>query len=321
MNKVSVIIASFNAGKYIKECVESVLKQAYKEKEIIIVDGGSTDNTFQEIEGFGDDFRLIKLRMEEYALKGRDFSYESFHRNTGIKNASGDYFVFLDGDDLLGEEKLQLQVKMLQENPSFGMVYSDLYYCDEKGNNIELLSKKMKLYSGKIFSRLIKGNFIPVHAAMLPRTTVEKVGGFDENIGGSSDWEMWLRTSAYYEVGFIDKPLVKYRMHGSNISKKRYWRAMQTEVTIEKLLTMPGSYNNLRISMSQKAYLNYKAGCNYYFLNDKGKSVSSFLKAIINNPFYLKAYVFLLLRLINVPFENIRLLISKINGNRKNNKH
>lgn len=295
-NKISVIITSFNAGRFIKECIQSVLNQTYEDYEIIIVDGGSTDNTFEEIKPFEDKINLIKLtQQKEYPL-----NQDAFHRNQGLKVANGEYIIFLDADDILLPKKLEIEASGLEKDSYLGMVYSDVYICNEYGKGYRLMSKRTRPFSGNIFAHLVVGNFIPVHSAMVKRECIEKIGPFDETLPACTDWEMWLRISAYYQIKYLNIPLAKYRIHSTNISKNWKFMAEGHIKVLNKVFNNPQLYNNIALNNSDRAIIYYTLSKQYCILKDKKQALSFVKKAITINPFYVKSYILLLLILIGI---------------------
>ena len=104
--KVSVIIPNYNYARFIGEAIESVLAQTYQPLEIIVVDDASTDDSIKVIESFGDKVKLIR---QENGGVGKA-------RNTGARNAGGDFLAFLDADDIWLPEKIEKQIKLFQSN-------------------------------------------------------------------------------------------------------------------------------------------------------------------------------------------------------------
>ena len=98
-NKVSIVIPSYNAARYVKEAVDSALAQTYKNVEVIVVDDGSTDGTKKILAPYSESKKIRYIYEENKGLAGA--------RNTGIKNSSGEYVAFLDADDLFCREKLR----------------------------------------------------------------------------------------------------------------------------------------------------------------------------------------------------------------------
>jgi len=204
MPKVSVIIPTYNRSAFISKAVSSVLKQTYRDYEIIIIDDGSTDATAAIIERFNGD----KIKYIYQSHKGR-----SSARNKGVAKSNGDYIAFLDSDDVWLPEKLAIQVKAMDDTPKCGLAYTDAFMEDINGDNIEQRSKKYSCPSGDVFAQLYNWNFISTSTSMIRREIVDSCGLFNEEFGGAEDYDLWLRIAAKHEILFIDKILARYCYH------------------------------------------------------------------------------------------------------------
>ena len=214
MVKISIIIPVYNGEKYIREAVDSALNQTYKDFEIIVIDDGSKDSTPNILETYGS-----KIKWKSQENKGQASAI-----NEGIKMAKGEYIAYLDADDVCLPERFENQVKYLDEHSNVGLVYSDSYQINENGK----IQRIMKSRPHDNFV-LLQNNYIPRIAVMHKRECLNGVGLFDESITGSDDWDMWIKISEKFKMGYIGKPLVKYRVHKENISLIRpkrldHWR-------------------------------------------------------------------------------------------------
>jgi len=214
MPKVSVIIPTYNAGKFVREAVDSVLNQAYEDYEIIVVDGGSVDNTRELLSSYGEKIRFIRQTDRGVAAA----------RNVGILNSKGEYVAFLDADDQWLSQKLKLQVKYLDEHPAVGLVFSDAW-CITGGEPlpsdfhfVKRTSQISKPFSGKVFDKLFVRNFIPCLSVLVRRTCLDKVGLFDTDLSLAEDYDLWLRVARITSVHYIDQPLAIYRKHVDSLS-------------------------------------------------------------------------------------------------------
>ncbi|SIS44824.1 Glycosyl transferase family 2 [Kaistella chaponensis] len=116
--KISVIVPIFNVERYLRQCINSIVNQSYADLEIILVDDGSTDNSFQICKEASDnDSRIIAITQENAGV--------SAARNTGIKISSGDYITFVDSDDWLNIDIYQLMAEAIQSNPNVEVVMCD----------------------------------------------------------------------------------------------------------------------------------------------------------------------------------------------------
>jgi len=214
MPKVSVIIPTYNYGKYIEKAIDSVLAQTYKDFEIIVVDDGSSDNT-KEIIGANYKEKVSYLYQEK---KGAPAA-----RNYGFKKSRGEYLVFLDADDLFHPLNLEKKAKFLDSNLGFQWVYSDCHYIIQEGLH---LKKKAtfkgfcaeKKLDGNIFRELAMGLMIPIDTVMLRKSVLGRVGIFDETLRSFQDYDLWLRIASQYKIGFIDEKLCYVLYHQGSVS-------------------------------------------------------------------------------------------------------
>jgi len=213
---VSVIIPSYNCGKYIKEAIESVFSQTYKNFEIIVIDDDSTDDTEYSLKEY-----IGKITYFKQPHRGAASS-----RNEGLKRAKGDFIAFLDADDVWEKEKLEKQIKYLEEHPEAGMVYTDLYRIDMRTNR--LLSRWSEVFpvkEGFVFKDLIEKNFIQTSSTLMKKEVIECIGFFDETFKAYEDIDYWVRIAEKFKIGYIPEPLVKYRMFPGTLSQKPFWMA------------------------------------------------------------------------------------------------
>ncbi len=205
--KVSIIIATYNREKFLREAIASVFKQTYQDFELIIVDDGSIDNTRQLVTEFHD----TRLRYIYQNNKGR-----SNARNVGLKHAKGSYFTFLDSDDVYLPEKLALQVAYLDKHTHVGMVYSSAYCIDDIGDLIPY--KYTATESGSIYKKI--AFFLPVTitlpTVMARREIFLKAGKFDENMNRFEDTDMWRRISKITRIEAMNIYTCKLRTHTDN---------------------------------------------------------------------------------------------------------
>jgi glycosyltransferase involved in cell wall biosynthesis len=205
---VSVIIPAYNAGRYIKEAVDSALAQTYKNCEVVVVDDGSTDNTRQVLAPYIDAGKIKYIYQENKGLAGA--------RNTGIKNSSGEYITLLDADDIFLPRKIERQVNFLEKHPECDICYCDLYHFYEDKPD-QLLKLNYRYYSGKeVLPHLIAGNFIAPISVVARRTVFERFGYFDETLKRSEDIEFWLRIAlGGGQICFLPEVLGKLRIRRS----------------------------------------------------------------------------------------------------------
>ncbi len=208
MPLVSVIIPTFNRLGFLKEAVESVEKQSSRDFELIIVDDGSTDSTGGYLEGLPVKY----IRLGHSGFPGRV-------RNAGAKAAEGKYLAFLDSDDLWEPEKLARQVSYLTANPEIEICHTHEVWL--RNGRVVSQSKQRHKRSGNIFNHALKKCIIGPSTVMLSSRLFRETGGFREDMELAEDYELWLRITNGYEVGYIDEPLVIKRAgHEDQLSEK-----------------------------------------------------------------------------------------------------
>jgi len=208
---VSVVIPTYRTPpRFLREAIDSVLKQSHRPLEVIVVDDGSTPRSEWLSQEYGDRVR--------YRWKPNGGVASA--RNVGIRMAQGDYVAFLDADDLWEPDKIATQLRLFDRHQEVGLVYARIAKMNHDGQAVDGPRRNPK-YAGHIFRRLFLRNFIPASTAMIRRTCVETVGLFDESPGLFSveDYDLWLRIAERYRAAFSDRVLATYRIHPGGISR------------------------------------------------------------------------------------------------------
>jgi len=211
MPKVSIIIPAYNAEDYIRDAVDSALAQTHEDREVIVVDDSSTDDTPLILKSYGD--RIIVHRQANAGVSGA--------RNTGARLASGALLAFLDADDTWRPSKLASQLAIAHTPVS----YTNRFNFGARGELPEVQSELTPLLSGDVFVPLmLRGNFITVSSVMMTREVFAELGGFVHQPGGCEDWDLWLRAAERYPFSVCPEPLTGYRFTSDSMS--RNYRAM-----------------------------------------------------------------------------------------------
>ena len=236
IEEVSVIIPTYNRCDLLKRAINSVIKQTITPKEIIIVDNGSTDQTYQMVSSL---FPEINYFIE----KKRGVSAA---RNKGILESKSKWIAFLDSDDAWKPTKLEKQMEYSVFNQDkYRIIHTDeTWYRNKKFLN---QLKKHKKSGGNIFKNSLQLCCISPSSVVLKKQIFDDYGLFDENLEVCEDYDMWIRITAKEEVGFLDSPLVsKYGGHSDQLSKK-FWGMDRFRIkSLEKNL------KNEHFSKSQK---------------------------------------------------------------------
>jgi glycosyltransferase involved in cell wall biosynthesis len=211
---VSVIIPTYNYGRFLSDCINSVLRQTYRNTEIIIVDDGSSDNTADVVKKFKNTIKYLY----------QDNKGLSAARNTGLRVASGEYIQFLDSDDLLGRDAIEKKTMFLQINEGLDIaVCCNRLYSSLKTDGTPKTCGRWFLPRGNLSTHLMYSNIAPPHAFLLRRDVVEQVGFFDESLRACEDYDYWLRCAKLgYIPHYCDQGRVFYRRHPSSMSANRF---------------------------------------------------------------------------------------------------
>lgn len=253
-NLVSVITPTYNRGEILKETIQSVLNQTYHNFEYIIVDDGSTDNTKEIVQSFQD--KRIKYISQQHV------GTPASGRNTGIKNAKGEFIAFLDSDDIWFPQKLEIQLKEFQKNADFLILATNGIVIPKRPYRKYLSIKKNLVVS---FRDLIVNKIIPIinSSVLIKRTAIEAVGLIDEEhfIRASEDYDYWLRILKYRDnsILVLKQILVKYRAHSSNITIDMFTNSDFFKKLYERLVYIHGKHTeydteSLNIKIRESLY-------------------------------------------------------------------
>ncbi|OFL80821.1 MULTISPECIES: glycosyltransferase family 2 protein [Fusobacterium] len=207
---VSIITPLYNSEKYIEETIESVLNQAYKNWEMLIVDDCSKDNGVKIVNEYVLKDKRIKLFRNKKNLGGAET------RNEAIKKAKGKYIAFLDSDDLWKKEKLILQIEFMEKN-DYTFTYTQYERIDEKGKRLKLLSKIPKIIT---YKEMLKINPIGCLTAIYNQEKLGKI--YLPNIKIGQDFALWLEILKVSKLGYgLEENLANYRYRISSLSKDK----------------------------------------------------------------------------------------------------
>jgi len=225
---VSVILPTYNSRDYIREAVDTILKQTYGNIEIVVVDS-STDDTKQVLELYGD-----KVRYFYQEPRG-----VSAARNFGLKQARGSLVAFQDADDRWLPGKIEAQILALRHFPDAALVFTDYAMFDHSGVILPSACwphfklwidghrvAEEDLAYGRLYWELMLGNCIGTCAVLAVKDVLEQFGGFDESFKTCEDLDLWSRVSTKHTFLYIDKVFAEYRVHSSGLSGSQDTRDM-----------------------------------------------------------------------------------------------
>lgn len=211
MEKVSVIIPTYNREKTILRAVQSVLDQTYTNIEVLIIDDGSTDGTADIVKGVVDG-------RVKYILLPQNGG-PSNARNAGVQMAEGEWIAFQDSDDCWHRDKIEKQIEYLNNNPQYSLIYcmSHVHFKDGR-DGIVPQEPLPAIMEGKMTHTLLQRNVIDTPTMFIKRECFLAVGGFDVTYKALEDWEFALRFSKEYEIGYLPEILMESYMLDGGVS-------------------------------------------------------------------------------------------------------
>lgn len=202
---VSVVIPTYNYGRFIGEALTSVFRQTYTDFEVIVVDDGSTDDTTQQVRAYLPRIRYLSQQHQGLSVA----------RNTGITHSRGQFIASLDADDVWLPHKLERQVAGLRARSDVAVVYPWWAFMNQDG--VALPETGRPTHRGNALERLLHGCFLGFCFTMVRREVFDRAGLFDPTIEPLEDWDMLLRIAeAGFQFASIPEVLVRRRLHAHN---------------------------------------------------------------------------------------------------------
>jgi glycosyltransferase involved in cell wall biosynthesis len=231
---ISVVINCYNHGRFLGEAITSVENQTYRNYEIIVVDDGSTDSTAEVSARYG-----VRYHYQENAGI-------SIARNVGTKLAKGDYILFLDADDRLRPDALEISIRYLLDHPDWAFISGNYIWIDGDGNPMDG-GLPRGLYVGQDhYEALLRANYVGMHATVLyRREPLMRCGGYTPGLRGSEDYQVFLKIAKDHPVGCHPRIVAEYRRHHSNTSHNPALM-LKTGVSVIQQIDIPRDQKRLR---------------------------------------------------------------------------
>ncbi len=279
---VSVIIPSFNNADFLPECIESALSQDYSNKEIIVIDDGSTDNTKALLSQYANKVNFI------YKQNGGPASA----RNFGIRHSCGEYVAFLDADDIWFSNKLSAQIEYMKAHKEIGLCFTNFTFRQDT-EELRYSEINRMLNSKNLFNELLKGNFINTSTVILRRELLDISGTFDEDprLISVEDYNLWLRLSRICKFGFLKEVLVIRRNHPKSLSYNFEKMYKADLYNFEKIMSEFPEWNLSNNKNYKRGYANYlyKFGDEYFYRKQYKQAKNFLARSLQVHPFNIKA--------------------------------
>ncbi len=227
--KISVVIPTFNRAHVLERAIDSVFEQTFQDFELLIVDDGSTDNTQELLEKrYAGESKLRYLKMQNRGV--------SAARNLGVVESKGEWIALLDSDDEWLPQRLEKQWRLLERRPDLKLIHGEEIWI-RRGRRVNPKKIHQK-FGGVIFEKCLPLCLISPSAVLIKKTLFDEIGLFDEEFIVCEDYDLWLRITSLYPVGFVEEPIIiKYGGHRDQLSARfkamDYWRVRSLERILE----------------------------------------------------------------------------------------
>ena len=273
---VSVIIPAYNRVEYIDQTVQSVLDQTYPAVELIVVDDGSTDGSYERLQQYGSRIRL--LTHDGHRNRGQSAAI-----NLGLSQAKGDYIAILDSDDYWALNKLEVQVGFLQANPHIGLVYSNGYAVDAGGEYLYDIYPASHVEHNDPNRVLLDCYILLPQNSLVRRDVFDRAGRFNEQYRAAQDHDMLLRIVEITAIHYLPDYLFYYRRHGDSISSRGQRVRWSNGFTILQQAAQRYPYRAATLR-KRRAVLNYRMGVCCRQDGEPLRAALYWLKALMLDP-------------------------------------
>jgi len=253
---ISVVIATHNRSAFLRETLESILAQRFRDYEIILVDDGSTDDTRQMIASYGDKVRYFYQNNSGPAAA----------RNLGVRNARGAWIAIQDSDDLATPDYLEILYGYAREHSDCGMVFANGAYLvgaeHDRETIIPAVKSRRLAEQGVGLADLFERSIVRLQAALISKPCYDAVGGHDESLRICMDLDLSFRLFMKYPLAYLDRVVFLYRKHQGNTGRNEELRLVENIRVIDKLVA---EFPEVRKMLGQTT-IDHRVAYRYYRL-------------------------------------------------------
>ena len=250
MVKISVVMPVYNTEKYVWKAIESILAQSFKDFELVIIDDCSTDWSYEICKEYSEKDDRIKLYKNEENI------WVVKTRNRLFKKISKDsiYIAILDADDVARNDRLEKQFNFLENNLDYSILWSNINIINE--NWKVSWSRKYPKYNGEVTNTICKKSPLAQPASMIRKTSLEKIGNYNEDFERCQDYELWFRFfDQWFKIWNIQENLLNYRVFSEQ------WKCQHLKLTLNNTIKIQKKY------IFKKKYISF-SNIVYYFLEN-----------------------------------------------------
>lgn len=224
---VSVVMPNYNNAQYVKEAIESIINQSYKNWELIIIDDCSTDNSMYILQQYIKEPK-IKVFQNRINVK------IARTRNNGLREVDikSKYIAVMDSDDISECNRLLNQVQFLEDNPEYGAVGGHTTIINEDSEIVSF--RKYETNPEKIHKNLIKKSQLAHPATLIRKSALEKVGFYNETLNLCEDYDLWFRIAENYKIGNLNQSVLMYRISKTQTKHTKLKETLYYTLKIQK---------------------------------------------------------------------------------------
>jgi glycosyltransferase involved in cell wall biosynthesis len=261
--RISIVTSVYNGAAYLEDCIQSILRQTFRDFEFILVNDGSTDRTREIIDAYAaQDGRIVPVHkpQNEGVVAGL---------NTGLETARGQYIARQDADDLSLPERVARQVEFLEQNPGYGVAACQVLYIDSEGEPLDRESTFTLTENDEIQEALLSYMCLCGPSVVVRREALQQAGyRFSDGLDASEDYDLCLRLSEVTRLYNLPEPLYLYRQHGGSASVVREFqqilhKAEALELAVQRRgreRVAPEALTNVAITYLKAAVLAHASG-------------------------------------------------------------
>ena len=229
---LSVIVPTYNGAAYLADALESLLSQIDDQTEVLVVDDGSTDDTVTILNTYSN-------RMPLRIIRRKHLGNWVANSNYALSSALGRFVCFLHQDDLWLPERLSILKRVTTSVPNAALYVHPVRYLDALGEDVGPWNCPLPagtLSPRVVIERLLVQNFIAMPAPLFPREKALEVGGLNESLWYTADWDFWLKLAAMGPTVYVPRALAAFRIHGNSQTAQWVSRAEEMRRQIEFVL-------------------------------------------------------------------------------------
>lgn len=329
---ISVIIPTYQSADTLPRAVTSALNQSYTNFEIIVVDNGSTDNTDDVINRLQQiDNRVRGVRLSENRRPAGG-------RNLGVQISNGEYIAFLDADDEWLPNKIETQLIAFQKRPKLGVVMTDGYIIHSPTVKKELYSSIYQSYiqrmvpvqidneigmlefTGPVRNTLYEKCIINLSSVMLKKDLFFQSGGFNQDLYGPEDMDLWVKLAKITDFGYVDFPLVNRYVTSKNVSNvSEKW--LTSLLDYHKFCLLSEEYKDLLPLIKKNLEKYHRLLVIHYGRKNQTKRAIKIAYESLRYGFFIRVILYAVLTIFGKKVFNLSISIkNKLNGSRESNK-